>query len=91
MTSRTGSVDEAADVRVVTGHHISPQVSCCLDDHCVHHVAGTSTAQQLASSMCFMLCQAQYVAAAQQSTKLNLRRRPADLGDDRGRHHREYP
>ena len=76
---------------MVTGHDISAQVSCCLDDHGVHHVAGTSTAKQLAGSMCLMLCQAQYLAAAQQPTKLNLRGRPAHLGDDRGRHQREYP
>ena len=76
---------------LVTGHDIGPQVSRRLDDHCVHYIAGTSTAEQLADSMCLMLCQAQYIAAAQQPTKLNLRRRPADLGDDRGRHHRQYP
>jgi hypothetical protein len=73
---------------VIAGHHVCAQLSRCGGHHRIHRVARTGTAEQTPSHVCSLLGQAHDVTTAEQPAELDLRRRSADLNDDRSGHHR---
>jgi hypothetical protein len=73
---------------VIAGHHVCPQFSRRGGHHRIYHVARTGTAEQTPSQVRSLLGQAHDVTTAEQPAELDLRRRSADLNDDRSGHHR---
>jgi hypothetical protein len=79
-----GRLEEVGDVSSVARHHRSGAGHGCGDDRPIHDVGGASLGENPTDAVCGVLVQFGDVTPTEQTTKLGLAGRPADLGDDGG-------